>query len=191
MGASSPPGWYPDPGHTPRQRYWDGQQWTQQFRPLPNSKRYAWAWGIGAAVFLFFILGGWSLLSSLGESPDRRDASSTSRSPIFVPQDESTTTPTPQLSTSDFRVGVIVTGVECFGSAGCLVDYMIDPVYVGTADLPPRTTVVYEVRGGDEPQTDSFTVDSSGAPQRLTEKHIEAQANGSLQAVVIRVLPGR
>jgi hypothetical protein len=28
------PGWYPDPGGGPGQRYWDGQQW-QAFPPVP------------------------------------------------------------------------------------------------------------------------------------------------------------
>ena len=30
---STPPGWYPDPSLPGQQRYWDGEQWTQQFAP--------------------------------------------------------------------------------------------------------------------------------------------------------------
>ncbi|WP_233213588.1 DUF2510 domain-containing protein [Mycobacterium hubeiense] len=29
------PGWYPDPGGQPGQRYHDGQRWTQHFVPMP------------------------------------------------------------------------------------------------------------------------------------------------------------
>lgn len=141
-----------------------------------------------------FILGGVSgCMFGVATSPAGADTSPTTRSPAFATQDERTTgaAPLPRLTPADFRIEVIVTGVECFGSAGCLVDYMIDPAYVGTAKLPSQTTVVYEVRGGDEPQTDSFKVDSTGSAQGLSENHIEAQASGSLQAVVIQVLPGR
>ncbi|MGV9798756.1 DUF2510 domain-containing protein [Mycobacterium sp. NPDC003449] len=35
-GQSTPaPGWYPDPGGQPGQRYHDGQSWTQHFAPTP------------------------------------------------------------------------------------------------------------------------------------------------------------
>ncbi|WP_165978513.1 DUF2510 domain-containing protein, partial [Actinomadura darangshiensis] len=30
---SAPPGWYPDPEWMGRERYWDGQTWSDQSRP--------------------------------------------------------------------------------------------------------------------------------------------------------------
>jgi hypothetical protein len=33
--STSAPGWYPDPGGQPGQRYYDGQRWTQHFVPTP------------------------------------------------------------------------------------------------------------------------------------------------------------
>ncbi|MDR0500358.1 MAG: DUF2510 domain-containing protein [Coriobacteriales bacterium] len=36
--TQSPPGWYPDPtGDTTKQRYWDGNQWTDQFMNVAPS----------------------------------------------------------------------------------------------------------------------------------------------------------
>lgn len=31
--TQTPPGWYPDPGGAPQQRYWDGTQWTESYVP--------------------------------------------------------------------------------------------------------------------------------------------------------------
>lgn len=184
------PGWYPDPAGAPRQRYWDGQRWTEQYQPLTSSKNYAWAWGLGALAVVLLLLGGGALLRTGGGGTVDRPTAAPSSAPTSSPSwGDAPAAAT--LKPADFQVGVIVTGVECFGSAGCLVDYMIEPVYVGSAKLPTQTTVVYEIRGGDEPFTDSFKMDSAGNPQGLREEHIRAQASGSLEAVVIRVLPGR
>jgi hypothetical protein len=37
--TSGPPSadWYPDPGGSSRERYWDGERWTKQLRPGPQS----------------------------------------------------------------------------------------------------------------------------------------------------------
>ena len=45
--ASSAPGWYPDPDGSPRQRYWDGNAWTQSYQDagpgrVPPNKRSGW-----------------------------------------------------------------------------------------------------------------------------------------------------
>lgn len=31
---SVPPGWYPDPDGKPGEKYWDGNSWTKESRPL-------------------------------------------------------------------------------------------------------------------------------------------------------------
>jgi hypothetical protein len=49
-------GWYPDPSGAPRQRYWDGQQWTGHAPPRPAVSRNA-PWivlGVIAVIALFF-----------------------------------------------------------------------------------------------------------------------------------------
>ena len=32
------PGWYADPAGTPQLRWWDGTQWTQQYRPADSEQ---------------------------------------------------------------------------------------------------------------------------------------------------------
>ncbi|TDE17011.1 DUF2510 domain-containing protein, partial [Actinomadura sp. 6K520] len=36
---STPPGWYPDPEWMGRERYWNGQTWTDQSRPYATRSR--------------------------------------------------------------------------------------------------------------------------------------------------------
>jgi hypothetical protein len=63
--------------------------------------------------------------------------------------------PTP----ADFQIKVLVTKQDCFGSAGCNVQYEIDPIYIGYATLTKKTfRVFYSINGGDSPKSDSFTV---------------------------------
>lgn len=66
--------------------------------------------------------------------------------------------PTP----TDFRITVTITRQACFGEAGCNIDYEINPTYIGTTPLNQITKqtfrVIYTIQGGDNPQTNSFTV---------------------------------
>ena len=53
MSAPTPPqaGWYPQPGG---QRYWDGVQWTEHFRPGPDKRRHLW-WSLSPLYSCFTI----------------------------------------------------------------------------------------------------------------------------------------
>lgn len=70
-------------------------------------------------------------------------------------------TPEPVPPTPDeFVVDVTVTGQQCFGSAGCLVDFQATPEYVGaTAPTSGTFTVIYEITGAEDPIIGSFTAD--------------------------------
>jgi len=36
LADAPPPGWYPDPQHRDRLRWWEGTDWTERIRPRPN-----------------------------------------------------------------------------------------------------------------------------------------------------------
>src|SRR6185312_9957954 len=60
----------------------------------------------------------------------------------------------------DFRLNLVITEQQCFGSAGCVIHYTFDPEYVGYA-TPSKSAdflVVYHVTGSDQPQTGNIRV---------------------------------
>lgn len=56
---ATPAGWYPDPGGSDAERYWDGTVWTGHCRPFPSKPRkLRWVWVAAAgAVVLVTVLG--------------------------------------------------------------------------------------------------------------------------------------
>lgn len=83
-----------------------------------------------------------------------------SADPVPEPEPEPTTdTYTPKKS--DFVVKVKITDKQCFGSAGCSIDYKITPQYAGSGELPDTGVieVTFEILGDEDPITGSFTVE--------------------------------
>ncbi len=64
MTQPTPPGWYPDPSGAPGQRYFDGENWTDQRAPAQQAapawqapqKKPIWPW-ILLAIFVVILLG--------------------------------------------------------------------------------------------------------------------------------------
>ncbi|WP_249383634.1 hypothetical protein [Mycobacterium sp. DBP42] len=92
---------------------------------------------------------------------------------------------------ADFVVGVVVTEQKCFGSAGCIYHYTINPQYLSTKPLPDKTTVIFKVTGGDQDQVGNFTIDDGGTATFDRESTIDGPEGADLQATVTQVLPGR
>jgi hypothetical protein len=78
-------GWYPDPSGAPRQRYWDGQQWTGHAPPRPTlGKNQLWiALGIIAVIALVFA--GCSAMIAAGSKTYPTATGDRFRGPIGVP----------------------------------------------------------------------------------------------------------
>jgi hypothetical protein len=96
--------------------------------------------------------------------------------------------PTLTPSPSDFQLTVKVIEQECFGSAGCIVTFRLDIAYTGPR-LPTGVTyeVVYEVRGGEEPLINNFTIQGDIATQDREQTISTTSSKAKLTAVVTDV----
>lgn len=90
---------------------------------------------------------------------------------------------------SDFVVDVTVTEQKCYGSAGCNYHLNIDPRYIGAANLTVGRNwlVIYEIRGGDDPQTGNFRLDGDNV-RWDEEKTIQGPAGTVFAAKVTQVI---
>ena len=86
---------------------------------------------------------------------------------------------------------MIITEQKCFGSAGCNYRYTINPQYVGTQPLPDKTTVVFNVTGGEQDQIGNFTIGKNGLVTFDRETSISGPESADLEATVTQVIPGR
>jgi hypothetical protein len=177
-----------DPGAPGSQPYPHGDPYSQPTPPLPPAgpggpqpgrSGHRRALVIAAAVVGVLVVLGVGIaigLSSGGGDPKSAAASpapttAPAYTPSFDPSDpdgdgiQDTTPPPPDVSAnytpvaSDFALAIKVTRKECFGSAGCNVDFTVDFAKIG-----PRVpedgsfTVTFDVRGGEDPLTDTIEV---------------------------------
>lgn len=155
--------------------------------PTPPSRRPGWVVPlvVGLAVLVLATggLAAWALLrptatpAAVGTSPTRINV-------VAPPNDPPAVVTYPEPRAEDFRLTVKVLKKECFGSAGCLVDFRIELAYGGPT-LDPSVTyeLTYEIKGGDEPLINTLEVTGD---QYSTEKEetIEAGAKAKLTAKV-------
>lgn len=80
---------------------------------------------------------------------------------------ESKPPPKPRLKRTDIKLTVKITSKQCFGSAGCIVEYDIVPAWVNPLGLPidlrDDYDVTYEVNGDEDgPIIDTFEFYANG-----------------------------
>lgn len=62
------------------------------------------------------------------------------------------------LKASDLSLSVKITSKQCFGSAGCNVEYQIKATLLTTDEFNAPCDVTYEVRGLEDPVTSTLTI---------------------------------
>jgi hypothetical protein len=90
---------------------------------------------------------------------------------------------------ADFNIEIIETSRQCFGTAGCSIQYTINPTYVGPRPPDPSKTftVIYDVQGGESPKTANFTIKGSKASFQQGD-YISTPPNPTLSATATRIL---
>lgn len=148
---------------------------------------------VGVVAFLVgFGTGAVSVQDGLPEattSPDgiTTQADENTPAPAYAPPP-----PPPELqygepTATDFALTVYETSRECFGSAGCLVEFTIDITNITGIALDPTKTYAlkYEIAGADEQLVD--TLELTGDQYSGSEEMIEAADGAELGATVLDV----
>ena len=179
----------PGPGtYTPTPAYpVDGGTAPKRRSPLP--------WIIGGLAVLLLLCGGFLAIGALASTEDKASPDSTTARTapaVKAPAAAATTAaaPAPAVTpkTSDFQLTAKITKKECFGSAGCNIEFWVKMAYREDApDLDPDDTwiVTYEVNGvEDGPQINTIEVTGDQYSHDETEL---AQTSSSSKKLTIKV----
>lgn len=120
--------------------------------------------------------------SSLADTSD-----GTSAAPVIEdsPEPEPVVYP---VRTRDFTIKVKIRTKECFGSAGCIVTYQIDPSYEGMADVSSGSyDITYKVTGANDPIINTMTLEDGTFSFDQEEDTQTPSASSVLKAKVTSV----
>lgn len=89
---------------------------------------------------------------------------------------------------ADFTLGVKILSKQCFGSAGCNIEFRIQPAYIGDPLSDSQTTeVTYKIAGSQDEYSNSFTMTGTDASVQETESVSTASSTTKLTAKVTDV----
>lgn len=91
------------------------------------------------------------------------------------------------LTAKDVRLSFVETSRECFGSAGCNVGIKVHADVDHSKLLDSAWDVTYQVRGGDEPQLQTFTINPDGSYDPPEAFLAVVPKNAKLAVTVTRV----
>lgn len=158
------------PQYPPTQPYVSG---APQHQGPPKKPKNPWIIG-GVVVLVLSVLCCVGILASVFATDSGKQGfndgkkGATSASPSKTPWAvQNTSAPQRQKHTpiaAEIKLTIKVTKKQCFGSAGCLVDFRIDKLsYIGEPmDESKSYEVIYEVTGLKDPYTNTLTLNGNG-----------------------------
>lgn len=150
---------------------------------LASSVLVAGAIVAAALIFSGADSGGSSELSNAAADP----TTTTATAPV-----EDTAEPEPDpvpFTVDDVTLRVKILSKECFGSAGCSVEFRVIPTYVGSSSYEDRSVeITYKVTGLSDAQTNTFELTNGEYDQYDVEGYGDIpSSNTKLKAKVVSV----
>jgi hypothetical protein len=171
---------------------------TGRYDVVPPKKKSKLPWilgGIGALVVL--CLGGVVLIGVTAEPDAKQPAAGNVAADVKTDTPAQAAAEQPQVETKveapkakDFKLTVKTLKKQCFGSAGCLVDFRIQVAFNGdplSLNASKTYEVTYEVKGAEDPITNTFTMTGDSAEVQQEESTQTPKSSSKLTAVVTDV----
>lgn len=112
-------------------------------------------------------------VTETAEATDTADAETTSE---YVP------------TKADFTLGLKILSKECFGSAGCNLEFRLKPSYTGEEFDPGQTVeVTYQIVGSEDPYTNTFTMTGDTNASVNERESVQTGTAGKISAKVTDV----
>lgn len=154
-----------------------GQHPDQPWPTMPPRKRKAPTWLIITAAVALGVCGIGTIAAIAGggtdldtpPAPGQREAPAEPAEPAADEPDPPEQT-FPEPDPDDFDLTAKILSKECFGSAGCLIDFRIELAYDGP-ELDPAVTyeLIYEVAGGESDYVNTLTISGDQYSTEETE----------------------
>lgn len=140
--------------------------------PPPRKRRWPWivfAVCIAVAVIAVTVVVTLAVTGDSGKGSEASEPSGGTDTATVPVEDTAEPEPAPEpepepepFTTDDFKLRVKILSEECYGSAGCNVEFRVIPTYVGAApDYEERTVeVTYKVTGLEDDLTSTFTLEN-------------------------------
>lgn len=156
----------------------------QQQVVVQQVKKRGCLWWVGMAVVACVVIGVIAALAGGGDDDKGKPT-------VDLDADDDTGTteaegsyePTP----ADFALTVVTIEKECFGSAGCNVTFDIDLSYIGPRSLDEDDSwvLIYDVAGGEDPQTGSLELDGDGTYRVDQSQFISTASSGAVLTATV------
>lgn len=128
------------------------------------------------------------------ESASPAPEASVDEKPVDEAPETEAPPPPPELTyytpvAKDFKLTVKVLSKKCFGSAGCNITFRVVVAYSGEPIDPSESyEVIYDVKGGEEPYTNTLTVTGDESSVDSEESISTEDKTDTISAVVTEVL---